>query len=309
MTQKSNPNSNHETLALVLLTSGLTGFFLWLWQIIYIPKHLVGYLNLAFSIFDFYLAYVFFKIKFKAKKLLFLRIFLGLLGWLIVFCFLEAQYGLIWAKIAFLSSLAIFGLNKIKKPIIIALVALILLFTNTYFTASYINSKQKLLINLKKFGQGIFTSKTYDYKLKVPSGWKIIKRSDFSQIKEKFLKTEAEIVLISKNGNTFCLIIPNKLDQFMQTYSLDKIKKTLANSLKTKQTIKINKVGSFINKDKGFQIQYTDIIKGIRQNYIIIYLNKDSFDLKFIGWTIGNNQEKVYKEIKAIAKTTLINKN
>ncbi|MCF7887484.1 MAG: hypothetical protein K9L71_03630, partial [Candidatus Omnitrophica bacterium] len=242
MTQKSNPNSNHETLALILLASGLTGFFLWLWQIIYIPKHLAGYLNFAFSIFDFYLAYTLFKIKFKVKKLLFLRIFLGLLGWLIVFCFLEAQYGLILAKIGFLLSLAILSLDKIKKPIIITLAALILLFTNAYFTASYISSQQKLLINLKKYGRDNFTSKTYGYKLKIPFGWKIIKRDNFSKIKEKFLETEAEIALISQDGNSFCLVIPNKLTDFMQNYGLDKIKKSLAINLTLKKATKINKL-------------------------------------------------------------------
>ncbi|MCF7917147.1 MAG: hypothetical protein K9L61_05155 [Candidatus Omnitrophica bacterium] len=306
MAQRSKTNSNHETLALVLLVSGLTGFFLWLWQITYIPKHLVGWLNFAFSIFDFYLAYKFFKIKFKAKKLLFLRIFLGLFGWFIVFYFLETQYGLIWAKITFLLSLAILSLDKIKKPIIIALAALIILFANAYFTASYISSKQKLLINLKEYGKGRFTSKDYNYKFTTPSNWKIIKREDFAKIKEKFLKTEAKAALISKNGESFCLIIPNKLSRFMRVYNLNKIKKALVKSLKIRGTVKINKVDSFINKNKGFQIQYTDIIEGNRQEYIIIYLNMGDFGLKFIGWALGNNQEKMYAEIKEMAKNIAI---
>ncbi|MCF7872883.1 MAG: hypothetical protein K9L80_01580 [Candidatus Omnitrophica bacterium] len=309
MEKRSNTKSNYEALALVLLVSGLAGFFLFLWQIIYIPKHLVGYLSLTFSIFDFYLAYAFFKIKFKVKKILFLRIFLGLLGWFIVFYFLEAQYGLIWAKIGFLAILAIIGTAKIKKASLLAILAIIFIFINSYSTIYYITYQQKLLISLKKYGISNYTSKEYNYKISTPSNWKIITRKKFSKIKEQFLETKAEMALFTKDGNSFCLIIPNKLDGLGRNYNLTKIKKRLIDNFKMRKTVKINKVAPFISSEKGFQIQYTDIIEGVRQDYIIIYLNKGNFDLKFIGWTLGNKQEKIYKELQTIAKNTLIKKN
>jgi hypothetical protein len=302
MSQKSKKNSNYETLALVLLVTGLTEFFLFFWQVIYLPTNLLGYLKLAFAIFDFYLAYAFFQNKPKIKRTFFFRLFLGLIGGLLVFYLVDAQYGLIWAKIAPLLCLSLLALDRLKKAAILAILAVIMLLTDGYLTAYHISYKQQLLIKLKKYGKKEFISPTFNYKLNTPANWKMVKRDDFSKIKEKFLETEAEIALIANGGQSFCLIIPNKLDKFIRNYSLDKIKKTLAGSLAMKKTVKINKVAPFISSQKGFQIQYTDIIEGVRQDYLIIYLNMADFDLKLIGWTLGNNQEKIYAEIKNIAK-------
>lgn len=309
MAQKSKLKSNYETLALVLLITGLTEFFLFLWQVIYLPTSLLGYLKLAFALFDFYLAYAFFQNKPKIKRTFFFRLFLGLASALLIFYLVDAQYGLIWAKIASLFCLGLLALDKLKKTAVLAILAIIMLLTNGYFTTGHISHKQQLLIRLKKYGKKEFISPTFNYKLNTVANWKIVKRDNFSQIKEKFLETEAEIALFTKNVQSFCLVIPNKLDDYMQNYDLDKIKKALADSLAMKKTVKINRVAPFVSFQKGFQIQYTNIIEGVRQDYLIIYLNMADFDLKFIGWTLGNDQAKIYAEIKNIAKNITLDKN
>ncbi|MCF7892879.1 MAG: hypothetical protein K9L77_01790 [Candidatus Omnitrophica bacterium] len=308
MTQKSKVNSNHETLALVLLAAGLVEFFLFLWQIIYLPKNLLGYLNLAFSLFDFYLAFAFFKNKPGIRKTFFLRLFLGLICWLSIRYLTGIQYGFIWAKIGILLSLAWLGLNRVKKPVILAVFTLILISINACSTGYYITYKQPLLVNLKKYGKNSYTIQKYNFTIDVPSHWKIVPRKNFARVKEKFLKTEAEIALFTQDGNSFCLIIPNENNGFKENYSLGQIKKRLAANLKTKKTVKINNMSFFPDKNTGFGIQYTDIIQGTRQDYLIIYIKKDKLTLKFIGWTLENNQEKIYREIKNIVKNTLINK-
>jgi hypothetical protein len=308
MAQKLKTNSNYETLALVLLTAGLVEFFLFLWQIIYLPKNLLGYLKLAFSLFDFYLAFAFFKNKPRIKKAFFLRLFLGLISWLFIFYLTGTQYGFIWAKIGILLSLAWLGLNRVKKPAILVIFTLILISIDAYSTSYYITYKQALLTNLKKYGKNSYTSRKYNFQIKAPSNWKIVPRKNFGKVKEKFLKTEAEIALFTQDGNSFCLIIPNKNNGFKENYDLGQIRKILTANLKRKKTVNIDNISFFPDEDTGFGIQYTDIIDGIKQNYLIIYLSKENFDLKFIGWSLKPNQEKIYEEIKDIAKNTQANK-
>ncbi len=308
MAQKSKLKSNYETLALVLLVTGLAEFFLFFWQVMYLPINLLGYLKLAFAFFDFYLAYAFFQNKPKIKRTFFFRLFLGLISTLLVFYLVDAQYGLIWARIVTLLCLGLLALDKLKRAAILAILTVIMLLTNGYLTAYYISYKQQLLIKLKKYGQKEFISPAFNYKLNTPANWKIVRRDDFSQIKEKFLKTEAEIALIRKNGNSFCLIIPEELNLFKKSFSLKTLKNTLSNDLNLKRNIKVKKSSFFINKNTGFQIQYTDITKGNRQDYLILYLRINDFDLKFIGWTLGNDQAKIYAEIKNIAKNITLDK-
>jgi uncharacterized protein YlbG (UPF0298 family) len=308
MAQKFKANSKYETLALVLLAAGLVEFFLFLWQIIYLPKNLLGYLNLAFSLFDFYLAFAFFKNKPGIKKTFFLRLFLGLICWLSVLYLTGTQYGFIWAKIGILLSLAWLGLNRVKKPVILAVFTLILISIDACSTSYYITYKQTLLTNLKKYGKNSYTSRKYNFQIEAPSHWKIVPRNNFAEVKEKFLKTEAEIALFTQDGNSFCLIIPNKNNRFKENYDLSQIRKILTANLEKKKTVKINNISFFPDKDTGFGIQYTDIIEGTKQNYLIIYLNKENFALKFIGWSLKPNQEKIYEEIKNIAKNIQVNK-
>jgi hypothetical protein len=308
MAQKSKIKSNYETLALVLLVAGLVEFFLFLWQIIYLPNNLLGYLNLAFSLFDFYLAFAFFKNKPGIRKTFFLRLFLGLICWLSILYSAGIQYGFIWAKIGILLSLAWLGLNRVKKPAILAVFTLILISIDAYSTSYYITYKQTLLVNLKKYGKNSYTSRKYNFQIEAPSNWKIVSRKNFIKVKEKFLKTEAEIALFTQDGNSFCLIIPNKNNSFKENYDLGQIRKILTTNLKKKKTVNIDNISFFPDEDTGFEIQYTDIIEGIKQNYLIIYLSKENFALKFIGWSLKPNQEKIYEEIKNIAKNTRINK-
>jgi hypothetical protein len=237
-----------------------------------------------------------------------LRLFLGLICWLSILYSAGIQYGFIWAKIGILLSLAWLGLNRVKKPAILAVFTLILISIDAYSTSYYITYKQTLLVNLKKYGKNSYTSRKYNFQIEAPSNWKIVSRKNFIKVKEKFLKTEAEIALFTQDGNSFCLIIPNKNNSFKENYDLGQIRKILTTNLKKKKTVNIDNISFFPDEDTGFEIQYTDIIEGIKQNYLIIYLSKENFALKFIGWSLKPNQEKIYEEIKNIAKNTRINK-
>lgn len=295
-----------ETLGLLLLFNGLAQFFLWFWQILFILTHPFGYLNLFFALFDIYLAYAFLKNKKNAKKILFLRILLGSTAWLFVFYIDGTTYGLLWAKIGVLAALGLLALGKIKL-ILLTLFCLSFILLDIFTTTHYITHKQELLMNLKKYGIPSYFSKKHGYLLNAPSEWKIIKQKDIPEVRKSLSETEAEIALISKDAISFCLIIPTRTDKFTKKPEIGKIKRISVSNLSSKRNTKVIRFSDFIDKNKGFEIEYTDIIEGNRQDYLIIYIRKEDFDLKLIGWTLSKDKEKIYNEIRKIAKKFIKN--
>ncbi|MCF7916274.1 MAG: hypothetical protein K9L61_00660 [Candidatus Omnitrophica bacterium] len=297
-------------LVLILLSSSLIGLIVWIWQTISLPGFSAGHLNIFFALFDFYLAYIILKNKPYSKKILWARIILGALGWLFLFYAAGIKYGLLWPKIGFLASLIILISSKGKREIFSALLTALFILINFYFSVIYITYKQPILIELKKYGKNTYLSKNYPYQLKTPANWKIIQRKDFAKIKEKYLESKAEIALISTDAESFCLVIPDKLRKPIKNYSLARIKKALLDNLKKKRTIKIKETSSFISKESGFTIKYQDIIDGRPQEYLILYIRGNEFDLRFIGWSLRFNKEMVYRQLKSIAKNIFAkNKN